>query len=192
MFKLRIIGDLGFEFWKDIEGYEGYYQISTYGRVKSLRYGSNMYCRFMKERVLSASDSHGYLKVSLFLEAKEQQYLIHRLVAEAFLPKWHPSFNQVNHKSEIKTDNTVQNLEWCDSKYNCNYGTASKRTAEKNTNGKKAKRVARYTLEGALIDIFPSLNEVQRQLGLPTSNICNAIHNKGQNSAYGYLWKYFL
>ena len=183
MFKLCITGDLGFEFWKDVKGFEGLYKVSTYGRVKSLLKAHNKGV----EKILKLSNSHGYLKVAL---GHDNHRLVHRIVAEAFLPKWKNSYDQVNHKTEVKTENQVWNLEYCDSKYNNNYGTASKRTAEKNRNGKLSKKINQYTLNGVFVREWPSMNEITRVLGFATSNICNAIKGKEQKTSKGFIWRY--
>ena len=92
------------EQWRDIEGFDGLYQVSNQGRVKSLKYG--------KEKILKGVKScNGYLTVGLCKDGKEVRKYIHRLVAEAFLPN-PQNLPQVNHKDEDKTNNCVENLEW--------------------------------------------------------------------------------
>ena len=122
------------EEWRQIPGYEGLYEVSSYGRVRSLnRYVKSSFgaYRLHKGKVLSqAIRPDGYLVVSL----QEKMFRVHRLVAQAFIsnPQGLP---QVNHIDENKSNNSVDNLEWCDSKYNNNYGTARERqrsTAIKN------------------------------------------------------------
>ena len=101
------------EIWKDISGYEGHYQISIEGKVKSLvRWG------FTKEVILKLFDNlKGYPKVNLYLNGKLKTFTVHRLVASAFIPN--PSdYPQVNHKDTNKWNNNVENLEWCNNSYN--------------------------------------------------------------------------
>lgn len=136
-FDLCITGDLGFEFWKDIPGYEGRYQASTYGNIKSV--GFYYYCgwrnedkRFVPEKVLIPSfNKKGYLQIRLSDGKKRCGGLVHSFIAKTFIPKFNKEFNQVNHKDEIKTNNRVENLEWCDNDYNIHYGTGIERAAKK-------------------------------------------------------------
>lgn len=109
------------EVWKDIKNYEGLYQISTYGRVKSFpRKGA-----LRKEKVLKPykDGKNYYFVVGLHKDGKKQYKLIHRLVADAFIPNPN-NLPIVNHKDENKENNNVDNLEWCTYKYNSNYGNA--------------------------------------------------------------------
>ena len=114
------------EEWRPIEGYEGLYEVSSYGRVRSLdRYDSNNH--FLKGRILKlCADKDGYLNVGLCLGNKEKKYKVHRLVVEAFIPN-PDNLPQVNHKDEDKTNNRVENLEMCNAKYNSNYGSRKDR-----------------------------------------------------------------
>ena len=121
------------EIWKDIEGYEGYYQISNMGRVKSLErtVRCNRGYRTVPEKILEGSkNTYGYLQVELCQEAKKNYCTIHRLVAQAFLDN-SEGYKEINHKDEDKTNNCVENLEWCDRSYNTNYGTRNQRAGEK-------------------------------------------------------------
>ena len=114
------------EEWKDIKGYEGLYQISNLGRIKSLNYN-----RTKKEKILSNSTNRkGYLFVILYKNGKKKSFKVHRLVAIHFIENPNNYF-QVNHKDENKSNNRVDNLEWCTQEYNLNYGTRNKRISEK-------------------------------------------------------------
>ena len=110
------------EEWRPIKGYEGLYEVSNTGRVRSLdRYDSNNH--FLKGRILKLyTRKGGYLFVQLHLNGKGKNYLVHRLVAIAFIPN-PDNLPEVNHLDEDKTNNRVENLEFCDRKYNINYGT---------------------------------------------------------------------
>lgn len=102
------------EQWKDIDGYDGMYQVSDLGRVRSLKYG--------KVRVLRFGKNHkGYLQISLYKDRKRKRFYVHRLVANAFIPNSDENKTQINHKNEIKSDNRVSNLEYCTASYNLSY-----------------------------------------------------------------------
>lgn len=107
------------EIWKDIEGFEGHYQVSNFGRIKSLSRKSGNTIK--KERILKPRDhTHGYSEVSLGKDMKFKNKFVHRLVAIAFIPN-PDNKPQVNHINENKQDNRVENLEWVTAKYNINY-----------------------------------------------------------------------
>lgn len=117
------------EIWKDIKGYEGLYQISNLGNVKSLPKYAGKSKR--KERLITAHpDKDGYLRVHLCKNGIMSYKGVHKLIAEAFIPNIN-NYNQVNHKDENKTNNCIDNLEWCDCKYNINYGTRTDRATYK-------------------------------------------------------------
>ena len=116
------------EEWKDIKNYEGLYQISSLGRVKSLPKERNN--GINNEIILKqCTDKKGYKRVNLYKNKKSTRVLVHRLVAEAFLnnPNNYPL---INHKDENPSNNKVENLEWCTYKYNNNYGNRAKKFSE--------------------------------------------------------------
>lgn len=117
------------EQWKDIKGYEGLYQVSNYGKVKRLEHkecNSIQEVRILPERILKQTfNFRGYLKVGLSKDNKTKHVFVHRLVAGAFIDNPN-NYPQVNHKDEDKTNNCVDNLEWCTNLYNANYGTRRK------------------------------------------------------------------
>ena len=163
--------------WKAIAGYEGLYEVSDLGRVKSLKYG--------KERILKPrKHTNGYLHVCLYKDGKVEQPKIHRLVADAFIPNPN-NLETVNHKDEVKTNNTVTNLEWMSIKDNNNYGTRNKRVGE--ALSKQVKMFDKKT--GELLAIFSSIHEAWRVTGIHKSNISKCCLGK-QKSAGGYIWKY--
>ena len=112
------------EEWRDIKDYEGLYQISNLGRVKSLNYN-----RTKKEKILKPRNSQGYLHVTLVKNSKCKGFTVHRLVAMHFIENPN-NYPEVNHKDENKQNNKVENLEWCTDKYNKNYGTRTQRASE--------------------------------------------------------------
>lgn len=130
------------EEWRDIKGYEGLYQVSNLGRVKSLsKYHKTKSGYFSKERILKQIyNDRGYKLVGLSKEWKKEKIFVHRLVAEAFISNPN-NYLQVNHINEFEKDNNrVENLEWCDAKYNCNYGTRNKRIKEKNRHERRRRK----------------------------------------------------
>ena len=183
------------EVWRDIYGLP-YYQVSNLGMVRSFKWG--------KERILKPSKNrYGYLQVNLSKDGKHHTKLVHRLVAEAFLPNDDLFKTEINHKNEDKelnfvylnsdgsVDESKSNLEWCTDAYNTNYGTRNERVAEAMTNGKLSKVVLQCYLDGTVIREFPSIHEVKRQFGFnqgAISNCCNG-HPK-YSHAYGYIWRY--
>lgn len=181
------------EEWRDIEGYEGLYEVSNLGRVKSLGNGKSTNPNNSKERILKqAKDVGGYLRVNLCREGKRKNFKVHRLVAQTFIPN--PlNLPQVNHRNEDKTDNRASeqytNLEWISNFDNCNHGTRNLRAAKANTNGKCSKKVLQFSLKGELIREWVSLSEVKRQLGFSVGNISQCCSGKRKH-AYGYVWRY--
>lgn len=176
------------EIWKDILGFEGLYQVSNLGRVKSLERIDARGHR-VKEKILKPTINHkGYYKASLYKNSKVKKYSVHRLVYEAFNGQI-PEGLQVNHINEIKTDNRLENLNLMTCKENINYGTGIERSAKKRINGKKSKPVLQFTLEDILIKEYPSIKQVERELGFDPSHICACCNGK-YKQMYGFKWKY--
>lgn len=157
------------EIYKDIEGYAGLYQISNHGNVKSFHTS--------KEKILKpVKDKDGYLFVGLYKQGKHKKhYKVHRLVAKAFIEN-PDNLPVVNHKDEDKTNNKVDNLEYCTAEYNINYGTRNQRIS---------KRV--LCIETG--KIYQSGKQVERELGFFSSYISSACNGK-LKQAYGYTWRY--
>ena len=178
------------ENWKDIKDYKGFYQISDCGRIKSLArdvYRQNgTFHHHIKEKILApALNSKGYQYVQLYKNGKRKLMLVHRLVAMAFIenPKNEP---MINHKDENPLNNCVENLEWCDAKYNTNYGTGIARAVQnrrsyKFGNAPSAKAV--FCVE--LNKTFDCVKRAGEELGIDRSAITKAC--KGKRKTAGKL-----
>ena len=163
--------------------YEGLYQVSNLGRIKSLNYR-----RTGKERVMTpVEDKNGYFKVGLWKNGEYKRCLVHRLVAFVFLPN-PENLSEINHIDENKENNRVENLEWCDRKYNNNYGSHNERNAKARINGKLSKRVLQLTLTGDLIKEWESTNECRRN-GFSQSAVAACCRGE-RKSHKGFRWKY--
>ena len=191
------------EKWENIVGYEGKYQISNLGRVKSLK---DRY-RY-RERILKPStNKRGYKKVVLVkVGEKRKTFLVHRLVAEAFIPNPN-NYSEVNHKDENPSNNNVDNLEWCTRKYNINYGTAIERATEKRK-GYKHSEETKLKISKNHADVSGKFNpraksvvcielnkqydtiiDASRDLNINNSDIGKCCRGK-LKTAGGYHWKY--
>lgn len=174
------------EEWKDIEGYEGLYQVSNEGRIKSLEKKYNVGyvgLKHQNEMILKPTAvGKGYLHVSLCKNGCKKYKRIHRLVAEAFIPNPN-NYEVVNHKDENPQNNSVENLEWCTQEYNNNYGHRTERMAET-----QSKRVYQYTIDGVLVKVWTSTNECGR------NGYCQgwvAACCRGERKTHkGYKWSY--
>lgn len=176
------------EYWKPIEGYEGFYEVSNYGRIKSLidcngkprelilkpcynklRYASVFLCK------------HGYMK-------RKQ---IHRIVAQAFIPN--PlNYPIINHKDENPSNNKADNLEWCTQKYNINYGNRNAKCLNSLKNSKTVKtprKLLCFSLSDEFICEYDSIHEAARAINGSIGLICLAAQGK-RRIANGYKWEY--
>lgn len=173
------------EIWKDIKNYEGLYQVSNWGRVKSLGNGGT----YKTSRILkTGKDINGYFFVTLWKNGKQKHCLVHRLVATAFLDN-PENFPCINHKDEVKTNNSVENLEWCSYKYNNNYGSHKEKVSDAQINDpNKSKKVLQFTLDGELIREWESTRECERN-GFNHCSVCLCCNGK-LKSHKGFLWEY--
>lgn len=174
------------EEWKDILGFEGLYQVSSFDRIKSLPKigsGGHLNCIILKPNTIK----DGYLAVSLYKDKKKYSKKVHQLVAIAFVPNPN-SYSQINHKDEDKTNNHVNNLEWCDSSYNNNYGKQS-RLNRISRGAIRGRKVQQLSLDGTLLKEWDSIRGIERELGFKNSNIircCKGIASE----AYNFKWRY--
>ena len=169
------------EIWKDVHEYNGLYQVSNYGRVRSLNYLGHGKTQILKHNIITK----GYHQVKLSKNNVSKCFLVHRLVAELFVDNPNPdNFNQVNHKDEDKNNNSFSNLEWCDNDYNCHYGTRSIRSQMNNTNNPLRSKAVLCIETGK---VYPSINEVLRQTGI--RNVGTVCLGK-RKTAGGFHWKF--
>lgn len=178
------------EVWASIEGYNDY-KVSNWGRVKSYKRG--------REYILKCTiNKDGYYVVSLCKNGTVRQHLVHRLVANAFIPN-PERLPTVNHLDEHKLNNHVDNLEWSSIRDNLAYGTRVERMREKlMKNGhyakiaeKKKRPVVQYSCDGKLLQIYDSLTQAGLFLGRQHGNVNIVRCCLGRtNTAYGYVWRY--
>lgn len=169
------------ENWKSIKDYEGLYEISDWGNVRSLNYGRTGKTKLLKP----VKNINGYLFVRLCKDGKRKYKYVHRLVAEAFLPN--PlNLPEVNHKSECPMLNFACVLEYCDKKYNLNYGTRNQRAADS-----KSIAIEQFDLNSNFIKRWKSATEAERQLGISCGRICDCLKGR-QKTSGGFVWKYYL
>lgn len=180
--------------WKDALGYEGLYQVSNTGKIKSL-------FRYKKELKPNITRG-GYATVELFKDKKSKRLLIHRIVAFAFIENA-SNLPQVNHIDENKLNNNVENLEWQTAKENMNYGTRLERQI-KNTdfskniykenarkNGKVvSKSVLQFDKMGNFLNRYDSGKEASKKTNLNHSHIMECCAGKRYKSVGGFIWKY--
>lgn len=170
------------EEWRDIKGYEGYYQVSNMGRVKRLKI-TGKDGRTYRERILAPVYNTRYLNVSLCKNGTVTQHSVHRLVCMAFVENPN-NYPHVNHKDENRLNNNADNLEWCTAKYNNNYGTVIKRRAKA-----KQKAVIQMDLYGRKIKKWDSLKIAAKHLGIRRTGII-AVCKGRQKTSGGYKWCY--
>lgn len=175
------------ELWKDIKEYEGLYQVSNLGNIKSLDKKDSLGRKVKGKKMKPIKRKDGYLDITLHKNGKGKHFLLHRLIAEAFIENKNNS-NEINHIDENKTNNKVENLEWCNRSYNINYGLANKNRRITLLN-KRGKRIIQYDKNGNIIKIYPSLMQVVRELNLGKSHLSQACNGK-RKTCGGYHWKY--
>ena len=177
------------EIWKDIAGYEGKYQVSNLGRVRSLPrtfLDVNRRKQMFRGRVLKQMmRKNGYMVVTFYESGKFHQMMVHRLVADAFIPNPN-NLPLINHKDEDKTNNRVDNLEWCSAQYNNTYNNIHYRSKEK-----RRKAVIQMTLDDEFVAEYESVSEAARQTGFRSSSISAACRGeKKTKQSYGFHWKF--
>lgn len=165
------------EIWKDISGYEGLYQASSFGRILSLKRGI-----ILKQQL----NPSGYYYVALSKDGKAKRFLVSRLIAKTFIPN-PDNLPEVNHKDENTKNNVVENLEWCDQAYNNTYGTRIKRVC--NTIRKQRNCRPIIQIDGDKVVKWDCIGEAAKQLGFNKACIYRVCINK-RKFYKGYRWEY--
>ena len=176
------------EIWKDIAGYEGKYQVSDLGRVRSLprpktsHNASGEYTFTTKPKILRTfTQRGGYQRVSFGKGKDKKAFMVHRLVGMAFVPGYREGLF-VNHKDENPNNNRADNLEWCNAEYNNSYGNHSE-------NCKRHRAVVQMTMDGQEIATFDSIVEAEEKTGCRATSIQNCCVGRFKSSL-GYRWRY--
>ena len=177
--------------WRDVKGYEGIYKVSEKGVVISLPRvvnGINNNVRFQKlYKMKIHQDKNGYWIVNLSKDYTNDLKLLHRVIAEAFIPNPN-NLPHINHKDENPSNYAIDNLEWCNHLYNMNYGTRNERVAAKNTNGKLSKPVLQLDMQGNIIKEWISIAEAERNV-FRQSGISNCCAGRIKTHK-GFIWKF--
>ena len=185
------------EIWKPIKGYEGLYEVSSFGNVRSLdrtilviRNGMQYYCPIKGKLLRPLVKRHGYLGVQLYGRGGHKTrglkgFSVHRLVAETFIPNPN-NLPEVNHIDEDKTNNRVDNLEWITHIENSNHGTRGKRIASQHFN-KSGNPIVQIDKEGKIIGKFVNAYAAERKTGISHRLIYNSLYRK--NYGGGYMWR---
>lgn len=177
------------EIWKAVVGFEGLYEVSNLGKVRSLKNKGSLTPKELKLQKCY----NGYRKVSLYSAETAKQYFVHRLVAEAFLPNTN-GYSCVNHKDENRQNNSVDNLEWCTYGYNNSFGERVRKTINsRNLHGSYGaeKPVIKYSLCGEFLKEYKSISDASRENKISTSRISRCCRRIVKcKTAGGYVWKY--
>jgi hypothetical protein len=181
------------EIWRSIEGFEGYYEVSNHGRVRSLdrhiirHYKSHDKLTTWKGRIMALHlRTDGYPFVDLYKEHKRYSLVVHRLVAIAFVPN--PNNRpEVDHINTIRTDARACNLRWVNRSENNLNPITNKRMSDA-SKGRGCKPILQFNKEGDLIASFKSIREASKSTGYHVSTISG--NAKGKHESLKYIWKY--
>lgn len=160
--------------WRAIDGYENIYEISDSGEVRRIDTGY-----ILKGHI----NPDGYHRVTLTVSGKSKIFLLHRLIAIAFIPNPY-GYPCVNHKDENKSNNSINNLEWCTYRYNLNFGTRNSRA-----NQSRKKPILQFSKDGEFIKEWESVTDLKIATGMDITHVSSCCRGK-RKTANGYIWKY--
>lgn len=160
------------EEWKDIKGYEGLYQVSNLGNIRSLqsRWGKRVQPRIVNQHITE----NGYKRVGLSKNNKQKLFMVHRLVADTFMPNSNANL-EINHKDYCRTNNNLNNLEWMSHEDNVKYS--------------KSIKIKQLSLDRKMIKTWDSIVEVEKLLKIDHRQICACLKKK-QKTCHGFVWEY--
>lgn len=167
------------EIWKPVCGYEGLYEVSNNGNVRSLKRKTTS-----GKTMKFSTNKDGYYRVHLCKNGKTRTLFVHRVVAMAFIKNVDSGKNIVNHRNEVKTDNRAENLEWCDVKYNTNYNGATVRRGI-------AQRTPIYAIKDGKKVFYSGITEAAKSLNVSHGNIVGCLQRRrGRRTLRGYTFEY--
>lgn len=174
--------------WKPVKGLEGIYEVSRNGEVRRISYAyqNNGCFRELPYILKQKEDKDGYMKCTLRIEKRNKSIFVHRIVCEAFIEN-PENKNQVNHKNGIKSDNNVENLEWCSASENILHRIHVLNVSLRNKKG--SKKVVQKDERKNIVSIYPSAREAARKTGFSQGHISECC--RGECKKYkGYIWEY--
>lgn len=190
------INTMGNEIWKSVVGYEGLYEVSNFGRVKSLERKINKLWNGKEITLINKGriknicvDSDGYCVVGFCVNGKSKTLKLHRIISHSFIPN-PDNKPQVNHKDGIKTNNSIENLEWCTNKENIRHSFDKLNKYEKGykIGNLNPVPVLQYTVDGKFVKEYKTRAEAARVIGKNQSDICKSVKSETKTVG-GFRWK---